>query len=367
MKIAITGTRGIPNVYGGFEQFAEKMSRELANRGHEVWVYNPHKHPYRDSELGRVRIIRKKLPERSLGPGANYLYDFICLKDAGRRGADIILECGYASAAPFYSSPGRRRSILITHMDGMEWQREKWSPWVKRMMRNAEKRAVHRSDAIVCDHPQIARYFEEQYSAEPVYIGYGAEILTQPDSNVLQQFDLEPGEYYISVARLEPENNIRMIIEGHRASGSGLPLLVIGDFHRGYGRKIHSSYSAARDILFPGAIFDPTVLDNLRHYARGLFHGHSVGGTNPSLLESMAAGAFIIAHDNPYNRHILGNGASYFSSRKDIKDILNTNIEPGEREERIAGNLERIRDEYQWSRVSDSYEKLFAGLMEQKV
>ena len=134
MKIAITGTRGIPNCYGGFEQFAEKLSAELAARKHEVWVYNPHFHPFLNENLGQVRILRKPLREKLFGPGANYVYDFLCLKDALNRKADVILECGYASAAPSYPLLRKGKTRLITHMDGMEWQRARWSPVVQRLI-----------------------------------------------------------------------------------------------------------------------------------------------------------------------------------------------------------------------------------------
>ena len=244
MKIAITGTRGIPNRYGGFEQFAEKMSAELAERGHEVWVYNPKNHHYRDRVMGLVRLIRKRLPEGLLGPGAHYLYDFLCLRDASRKSADVILECGYASAAPSYPLLRRRKTLLVTHMDGMEWQREKWNPRVQRLMRNTVNKAIRYSDAIVCDHPHILAYYREKHACDPVLIRYGADILERPDSKAIQNFNLEPGHYFLCVARLEPENNIRMIIEGHRASGTSFPLVIIGDIRRGYGKKIGSSYSA---------------------------------------------------------------------------------------------------------------------------
>jgi glycosyltransferase involved in cell wall biosynthesis len=366
MKIAITGTRGIPNRYGGFEQFAEKISAELAERGHEIWVYNPVNHPCRSRKMDKVRLIRKTLPEGLLGPGAHYLYDFICLRDAVRKAADVILECGYASAAPSYPLLRRRKSLLVTHMDGMEWQRGKWSPWVQRIMRNTVNKAIRYSDALVCDHPHIMNYYKENYACEPVNIGYGAEIPEQPDSSAILHYKLEPGNYFLCVARLEPENNIRMIIEGHRASGTALPLVMIGDTRRGYGKEICSSYSADDNVLFPGTLFDTEILNNLRHFSKGIFHGHSVGGTNPSLLESMACGAWIIAHDNPYNRHVLGGEARYFSSRKDIKDIIMNEPGSAEHEAWKARNLEKIRRDYQWPDVAGQYEKLFQRLLAEK-
>ena len=364
MKIAIAGTRGIPNCYGGFEQFAERLSAGLADMGHQVWVYNPHFHPFRAETLGRVGIVRKPMPEKGFGAGANYLYDFLCLRDAIKGKADVILECGYASAAPSYSLLRLGRTRLITHMDGMEWQRAKWNPAIQRLFRRAEKKAVRFSDAIVCDHPHIQDYFRENYAVNPVCIGYGADLLESPDVKVPRQFDLAPGGYYLAVARLEPENNIRMIIEGHRAAATNLPLVIVGDFTRGYGGKIHAEFSTCKNIRFTGGIYDPPVLNNLRHFSAALFHGHSVGGTNPSLLEAMASGAGIIAHDNTFNRYILGEDASYFSSRADIKNILVQIAGTEGMEVRSKRNLKKIRETYQWESVADRYEKLFIRLMQ---
>ena len=173
-----------------------------------------------------------------------------------------------------------------------------------------------------------------------------------------------PGKYYISVARLESENNISMIIDGHRDAATDLPLVIVGDIKRGYGRKIHAEYSLENNIRFTGGIFDSSTLNNLRHFSLGLFHGHSVGGTNPSLLEAMASGANIIAHENTYNRHILGVNARYFYSRKDIINILMQTHGSDDLIEARTRNVEKIRADYQWKTVTECYEKLFFELTE---
>jgi hypothetical protein len=127
MKIAITGTKGIPNHYGGFEQFVEFLSVGLVSRGHEVIVYNPTFHPYKNTVYKGVQIVYKPNPENIIGPAANILYDFLCLRDAIRRKSDVILECGYASAVPALSLLRHRGVKMITHLDGMEWKRPKWT------------------------------------------------------------------------------------------------------------------------------------------------------------------------------------------------------------------------------------------------
>ncbi len=363
MKIAITGTRGIPNRYGGFEQFAEYLSSGLARKGHTVWVYNPRYHEYREKTFDRVSIVRKWLPEKLLGPGANYIYDFLCLRDAVRKKADIVLECGYASASPSYPLLSFRRTKLVTHMDGMEWKRSKWNSTIQKWIRKAEKKAVRYSDALICDHPNIIRYYAEKYNIKPVLISYGAEIRELPDERALDPLGLKAGSYFFLVARLEQENNIQMIIEGFLAAEGEMPLVITGDYSRGNGQKIHARYSGRKNIVFLGSIFDQDLLFNLRHFSKALFHGHSVGGTNPSLLEAMAAGSPVIAHDNPYNREVLGDNGCFFNSAEAVRRILLEPVDPqGQFHKHRAGNMEKIRSDYRWEKVVDRYEELFRDL-----
>lgn len=367
MKIAITGTRGIPNRYGGFERFAEKLSAGLVAAGHKVWVYNPHFHPYNENYWQGVDILVLKSHERILGTGANLLYDLSCLKDATRMKPDVILECGYASAAPWYPFLKRKGIKLVTHMDGMEWQREKWSRTIRNMFRRAERMAVRYSDGIVCDHPDIASYYQEKYDFKPVMIPYGAEIKEKWDEGILRKGagimvpeEIKPGAYYLLVARMEPENNIRMIIEGFLASGINETLVVIGDYSRKYGRRIIRELGYQKRIIFSGGLFDEDLLDHLRHFSKAVFHGHSAGGTNPSLLEAMAAGSLIIAHDNAYNRWVLGENAVYFRSRMELEEsLLGIDRIRQDSGTWILNNLNRIREEFQWNLVTRKYEKLF--------
>ncbi len=363
MRIAITGTRGIPNRYGGFERFAEKLSVGLAAKNHEVWVYNSTFHPHKGEYFMGVKILRKISPERRIGAGGNYLYDLLCLKDAIRRKPDVILECGYASASPWYPVLRRKGVKLVTHMDGMEWQREKWGRLTRVMFHRAERTAVKNSDLMVCDHPEIAGYYQEKYSRRPEMISYGAEIRENRDESVPEVHGLEPGAYYLLLARLEPENNIRMIIEGFLASGVREPLVLIGDHSGKYGRYIFREFGNNERLRFLGGIFDQEHLDHIRHFSKAVLHGHSAGGTNPSLLEAMAAGAFIIAHNNPYNKWILGNNAAYFGSSEEVSSLLSgINGPDQDRGKMISNNIARIRKEFQWKSVIQQYEKLFTNL-----
>ena len=364
MKIAITGTRGIPNRYGGFEQFAQKLSVGLAARDHDVWVYNTKDHFYKEPTYQGVRIITKNSPEKLLGPAANYIYDFACLKDAISRKADIILECGFASAAPGYPFLKLKDCKLITHMDGMEWKRKKWSKHTRRIIRRSVVKTIQYSDALVCDHLEMIKFYATNYSLQPIYIPYGADMGGERDKTVLEAFKLRADSYYLVTARLEPENNILKIIHGYLAADLEDPLVLVGDHQGKYGRKIMGEFLEQKKIIFAGGIYHEESLDNLRHYSRALIHGHSVGGTNPSLLEAMAAGSWIIAHDNTFNRSILEEDAVYFKSQVDLTQLLQDieNRLPSSRE-MIRNNQEKIRKEYQWEDVINGYEDLFKDLI----
>lgn len=364
MKIAITGTKGVPNRYGGFEQFAEFLSSGLAARGHEVTVYNPSFHPYKNTDYKGVKIVCKLNPEKVIGPAANILYDYLCLRDAIRHRPDVILECGYASAVPALSLLNHRGTRIITHLDGMEWQRPKWNHLTRTFIKYTEYRITRLSDYLVCDHEKIAGYFLDRYRVNPVCIKYGARRLKDPDSRQLDRYLLEPCKYFLVISRLEPENNIEQIITGYLASNSPEVLIIIGQNHSRFARNIIQKYGKHPKVWIKESMYDTKILDNLRFYAKAYFHGHSVGGSNPSLLEAMANGAFIIAHDNGYNRTILEEHALYFKNAEDIKNVLiNIDRELVNKEAFLLANREKALKKYRWERIIDEYEALFRKII----
>jgi glycosyltransferase involved in cell wall biosynthesis len=360
MTIAILGTRGIPNNYGGFEQFAEFLSTRLVKKGYDVTVYNPNFHPFDGSEFRGVRIKKVNSPDWLLGSGAaNYVYDYRCLKDALAQEFDIIYEAGYASCAISLSllRSKKKKSIVVTNMDGMEWQRDKWSGLIKFFIRLAESRAVRESDYLIADNIGIKNYFEETYKVTPELLFYGAEEVTVTQTH-LGLYRLIPFSYYLIIARLEPENNIELMVEGVLKAESG-ELYVVGGTSTKYGQLLKMKYSENKRIHFLGAIYDKEVVDCLRFYSKFYLHGHSVGGTNPSLLEAMAASSFIIAHDNAYNRSILGEDAYYFSTSEHIQLLLTDTKLQGEKTKLTSNNLKKIKTSFNWDRIADEHEVFF--------
>lgn len=362
MKIAILGTRGIPNQYGGFEQFAEYLSIGLHERGHEVAVYLPHFHPYTEKTFKGVKLHRVYSPEQYIGAAANFVYDFFCLRDAVRRGYDIALECGYGTASISYGLLPLRKTRIITNMDGLEWKRAKWSPFVQRLTLWFEALAVKHSHALVADNLGIQAHFRDTYKIDSTYIPYGADLVEPPPADLLTPYLVEVGQYDLAIARLEPENNLELLIEGYRLAQPNRPLLVVGNCQTPYGRYLQNLSQALPGVRFLGGIYQKDIIDALRHYARIYFHGHSVGGTNPSLLEAMACGALIAAHDNPFNRSVTKDNALYFRNAEDVRDLMVLDSDPL-RNDFAAGNVSTIRQSFSWNQVVEKYEKLALSTM----
>ena len=375
MKIAFVSTRGIPNNYGGFEQFAEYISVGMAQRGHEVVVYSPKFHPYQESTYKGVRIKHIYSPETWMGSSVgSFFYDFASLRDALKKeDFDIIYEAGYTSIIPAYiwfNVKKRKRPIFTTNMDGLENKRSKFSPMVRRFLDWEEKMAVKYSHYLIADNMGIHDYYKEKYGKESKFLAYGADIHDDFKAEYLEEFGLKSEEYYILIARLEPENNIVMAIEGylHSKENGRRQLIVVGKTNTPHGKELVEKYGNERNVEFVGGIYDFKKLDSVRHFSKAYFHGHSVGGTNPSLLEAMAAGCFIFAHDNIFNRAVLKENAFYYPSADKVTEYLNRidTIAEGSKIQYTARNIEVIRNEYSWESLIDKHEKYFYWLLSQK-
>lgn len=367
MRIAILGTRGIPNNYGGFEQFAEFISVGLVKKGHDVTVYNPHYHSYDCNEFKGVKIIKVKNAEQRIGAAGNFLYDYRCLKDAAQRNFDIVYEAGYATCSPFFYTLKGTRTKLITNMDGIEWMRAKWSFFEKRLMKYLESLAVRRSHYIISDNPGIQHYYKEKFNKDSFFIPYGADLSLNPDKKDLERFNVKPANYFMLIARMEPENNIDIVLQAYKQSGRTEPFLVIGNHEIKYGRALHKKYNSG-PIRFLGSIYNKKILDSLRHFCKAYLHGHSVGGTNPSLLEAMASSAFIIAHKNPFNASVLKSNALYFDTAESLCEIfgnINSHLSLYKRDF-INSNKKEIDRNYRWQSIIDRHEEIFHDIVYEK-
>ncbi|HRN99555.1 MAG TPA: DUF1972 domain-containing protein, partial [Flavobacterium sp.] len=301
--------------------------------------------------------------EHKVGTFGQFIYDYNCIMDARTRNFDIILQLGYTSSSVwFYLMP--KKPLIITNMDGLEWKRSKYSPPVRQFLKFAERLAAMSSDYLIADSLGIQSSLKSRYKKDSVYIAYGAHPFDSPDESVLAKYHVTAGNYNMIMARFEPENNFDMVLKGISQSDNQTPILVIGNHNKKYGQYLQKKYAGFNNIRFMGAIYNLSDLNNLRYYSNLYFHGHSVGGTNPSLLEAMASQAFVVAHENPFNKGILKDNAYYFSSWKDVKNIVET-VQKKNNLHKVQSNYTEIVNEFSWEKINGQYLEFFTQCMAQ--
>jgi len=357
--IAILGTRGIPNNHGGFEQFAEYLTIYMEKLGIQCYVYSTHNHPYKEDNYKGVKIVHKYNPEVLLGTFGQFLYDLFCIIDIRKRNPKIVLQLGYTSSS-IWNWIIPKKIKIFTNMDGLEWKRSKYNNLTKSFLLFAEKLAIKKSDYLISDSLGIQKYIEEKYTKKSFYIAYGANIFNTPDIRILnnillKDYNLEPFNYDLIIARIEPENNILMIIKSFIKSNSSRKMVIVGKKNTKFYNYI-KMYETDQ-IIFIDAIYDINILNNLRYFSELYFHGHSVGGTNPSLLEAMASSALIIAHDNIFNKSILKDNAFYFNNETELVNLIKS-IKKKNYNSLIKNNINKIKKYYNWEKVCETYYNL---------
>lgn len=371
MRIALIGTRGVPARYGGFETAVEEVGRRLVATGHEVVVYcrrgprvSAGELPatYLGMELVHLPAVKHKILETLSHTALSVLHVAReCL--AGRRpDAAIVFNSANAPLLPVLRTLG---VPVATHVDGLEWKRAKWSGLGKKYYRVAESLAVRWSDDLISDARGIEEYYREEFRADSRYIAYGAPQLTGLGSDKLSAFGLSSRGYHLVVARFEPENHVRLVVEGYTRSGSDLPLVVVGSSPYGAEYTAGIEALAARDsrVRLVGAVWDQDLLDQLYANCLTYLHGHSVGGTNPSLLRAMGAGSATLAFDVVFNREVLGSAGRYFTGPDGVAALLDA------AESDVIGTLARGADtaararRYDWDGVAEEYAELAQALV----
>lgn len=354
MRIGILGTRGIPNRYSGYEQFAEYFAQYMVQKGHDVSVYSSSLHSYQKHEFKGVKLIHQNDPEDKLGTFGQFIYDFNCIRDSRKRNFDLLLLLGYTSSSIWgWYLP--KNTVIVSNMDGLEWKRTKYNWAVQHFLRLAEYLAIKTSDYYIADSKGIQTYLDEKYSISSKYIAYGVHIDQKQDTKLFSKLNLESGKYSMLIARMEPENNIETILDGFEQSSVNQPFIVIGNPENKFGKRLQEKYKSNKNIQFIGPVYNLPALNYLREHARLYFHGHSVGGTNPSLLEAMASKACICAHNNAFNKSILEEEAFYFQTSEDITQLLDTKL-PANCAERKDKNYKKVIEEFSWETINSGYE-----------
>jgi glycosyltransferase involved in cell wall biosynthesis len=298
--------------------------------------------------------------EDKLGTAGQFIYDLNCILDSRKGKFDIVLQLGYTSSS-VWGGLLPKKPVVITNMDGLEWMRSKFSKKVQFFLKRAEKWAINTSDHLVADSVGIQQHLKTNFNVDSTYIPYGAHVFNSENKSVLKNYNLQEHKYHMLIARMEPENNVETILDGYDQSKSDEPFLVVGKTTNEFGKYLVSKFQHNKNIQFLGGIYDIEILNNLRFYANLYFHGHSVGGTNPSLLEAMSSGALIAANDNIFNKSILETEAFYFSNSADVSELI-LKGEKTSRDEYVSKNIEKIKTLYTWNKIIEDYENLFIKL-----
>lgn len=377
-KISIIGSRGIPAKYGGFETAVEAVAPRLVEMGWNIFVScegpRDHSKPavYKGVNLFYfpVRPFFRIIYE--------VLYDVYSLVKSS-----LVCHCIYMlgyGAGLFFFIPKIFRKKLVVNVDGLEWKREKFNKLEKSILLISERAAVTFADVIVADSKEIKRYIEERYKKKAVYItnGVDAPQVEKWDERKFsgQNFLKEntaslPNSYWLAVARLEPENNIHVIVQAFLKSNSNKKLVIIGNFSsKKYQRhvlEILEDKNAGERVILTGAIYDMNLLNMLRQNCFAYIHGHSVGGTNPALLEAMSMKNLIIVHDNEFNREVGGQTILYFKNASDLAaKIEEVENKPDSFAQLKEAAYSRVLSNYSWTDIVQEYDKLFTGLLFKK-
>lgn len=352
---AILGTVGIPAGYGGFETLAENLVRyrhDVGGAGGLVVYCSTQGCSERlDSFLGaELRYIAVN----ANGP-ASVLYDILSLFSAVLHGSDTILLLGVSGAAalPFVRLISGAR--VITNVDGVEWKREKWKGFARWWLRQSERWAVRFSHDIIADNGGIAQHIQETYGRECHVIAYGGDHAVQAAPRPFQ--GALPAHYALSLCRVEPENNVEIILEAFAAAPK-LPLVFVGNWNKSeFGKALRNRFSGIEHLILLDPIYDPGILYTIRGNAALYVHGHSAGGTNPSLVEMMHFGLPVLAYDCVFNRFTTNHRALFFSSAHDLQNSIRQ-LTPERASAVGAEMLELARERYTWKVVGREYFKL---------
>jgi glycosyltransferase involved in cell wall biosynthesis len=360
-KFAVIGTVGLPAQYGGWETLSEQLVTYL-DRDYDISVYCSSKsYSSQPKKYGNADLIY--IPLKANGV-QSIPYDIVSMLHAYRKN-DVLVILGVSGciALPFIKMLTKKK--IVVNIDGYEWKRAKWSPLAKKFLKFSEAVAVKYSDAVVTDNQVLQDYVRSEYGRESTLIAYGGD---QAKTRVLDESDRERypflrEPYAFSVCRIEPENNIHVIVEAFHASG--LPLVIVGNWKQSeYGQALQDKYSDAANLHLLDPIYNGDELSPLRSNATIYLHGHSAGGTNPSLVEAMWLSLPIIAFDVSFNRASTEDSAKFFSSSQELTEHASRLFgDESERRELSETMHEIAVRRYRWEGVSAQYDKLFKQLL----
>lgn len=360
MKAAIVGIQGLPNNYGGFETLSEYLVKYLAKEidftiycSNEV-VKQPNLE-YMGAKLKYVNICSH---------GAKgIVYDSLCLIDAAHRNFDVILILGFGPGLVIPFLPRKIKNKIILNFGGLDWKRDKWSHFAQKIIQTCESLLVRNAKKVISDNFKIQEYVRDTYGKDSTLIAYGGDQAAHKSitPEMQKKYPFLADKYAFEVARIQSDNNIEMLMNAFVAANK-MPLVLVGNWKVSeYGIALRAKYQNKKTLILLDAIYDREILDVLRSNCSLYVHGHSAGGTNPSLCEAMYLGLPVMAFSNGYNEGTTDGKAIYFKDADDLKEmLLNT---PEEVLKSIGPKLKEVADAcYRWNFIAEGYKNEFLSV-----
>ena len=387
--VYIVGSKGIPARYGGFETFVEELTSHKLDSNIQYHVACATDDPNAEAEFEYNGAHCFTIPWRNIGSARAITYDLDALnwvirhieQNGIERPVVYVLAC---RIGPFVERYAKRihalGGVLLVNPDGHEWKRSKWPLPVQRYWKYSEGLMVRHADLLVCDSRAIESYIQDEYATcdpQTCYIAYGADVcrstLSDDDehwTNWLAEHGLAPGSYYLVVGRFVPENNYETMLKEFCASNSSKSFVLVTDAEGNFLDELdqRTGYASDARVKFVGTIYDQDLLRKVRENAFAYLHGHEVGGTNPSLLEALAATPLNLLLDVSFNREVAEDAALYWSKDPDSLVTLMRRVE-GFSDDEVASYAQRstqvIEERYSWKLIVSLYERLFNELAEE--
>ena len=356
MKVALIGTQGVPANYGGFETLVENIIGENSSPDVQYTVFCSAKDL--PTQLKSYKGASLRYISLSANGMMSILYDGISLLKA-MRGYDVIVVLGVSGGLFFPIVRLFSRARLIVNIDGLEWKRAKWNWFARFFLRLSEEVALRFANIVIGDNQGVVNYIKNRYQKKTVLIAYGSDHVLRQQSEAQQQawldrYGLTAKNYSLAICRIEPENNCEMILQTYACSTQ--PLVFIGNWSKNhYGIDLKRRYSTFANITIIESLYDLDTLYALRVHSKYYIHGHSAGGTNPSLVEAMLCGCNIIAYDVIYNRETTEHQAHYFSNPDELLRLTTLK----QLDSNAFFMVEIARRRYTWGVVAKQYEALY--------
>lgn len=380
-NIFIIGSKGIPANYGGFETFVDKLTEKSKNQQINYYVACMGESK-KEFTYNGARCFNVPVPE--IGSAKAVLYDILsireCVKYIKSNKLDnpiiYILACRIGPFLNFYKNKLSQIGIKVyINPDGHEWKRSKWNKFIRAYWKYSEKLMIKNADYVICDSIEIQKYIKNEYlkyKPQTTYISYGADLekskLANDDKNLnewYEKFNIQKDNYYLIVGRFVPENNYETIIREFMRTGTKKDLVIITNYE---GNKFYFELEEKlgfindKRVKFVGTLYDKELIKKIRENAYAYIHGHEVGGTNPSLLEALACTKVNLLYDVNFNKEVAQSSSLYFTKEINNLASLIETVEKFDDEKRFDLGKEaynRIKHNYSWNKIVDSYEKLF--------